>query len=379
MQKVLRINLLARNQALKAERRKNLKKLKEEWSQHDSRRIAIDRAQRGYIKDERRHRREDWVAGPLAPKRDAGKQQELFGTVSGLIAQGPKFPERTRAGPKGNGWDPVGSEGLEGEHKEWEGFGNEGNIVEGDRVCVVQGKEEIVGKIGRVKSINAEAKELTVEGVNLADVQIPEGVPQRERIAFQALELPIPIDSVRLVHRLRDERTGRDRDVIVKLLRGGAPYFQREAYSPLPRHTRYVAGEDIEVPWPQVDIPTYQAFEADTSRFDVESQSFIPSLYDPPLPRSGILDELRDDKYARDREWHDDEYVRLKVLEDARAAWYEQRKLQSPLEQLAEYKLELAQKRAEEVKKQGLPEETLKIILETKQSKPQRRQKTLAA
>ncbi|EXJ81671.1 hypothetical protein A1O1_07736 [Capronia coronata CBS 617.96] len=379
MQKVLRINLLARNQALKSARRKNLKEVKQEWRSHDQRRVAVDRTERGMIKDERRQRREDWLAGPLAPKRDVGKQQELFGTVSGLLAQGATYPERARRGPKGNGWDPVGSEGLEGENKEWEGVGNEGNIVEGDRVCVVYGKQELLGKIGRVKSINADQRVLTVEGLNMADIEIPEGTPQRERRPFTSSELPIPIDSVRLVYRLKDEETGRDRDVIVKLIRGGAPYLQREPYSPLPRHTRYIAGEDIEIPWPEVDAPTYQAFESDTHRFDVEFQSFMPSLYDPPLPRSEILDELRDDKYARDREWHDDEYVRMKVLEDARAAWYQQRKLQSPLEQLAEHKLKLAEKRAEEIKKRGLDEETLRIIMETAQSKAPRRQKPLAA
>ncbi|EXJ77726.1 hypothetical protein A1O3_09955 [Capronia epimyces CBS 606.96] len=346
MQKVLRINLLARNQALKGARRKNLKKLKEEWADHDQRRIAMDKAQRGIIKDERRHRREDWIAGPLAPKRDVGKRQELYATVPGLLAQGAPFPER--------------------------------NIVEGDRVCVIHGKEELIGKIGRVKTVHAEQKLLSIEGLNMADIEIPEGTPTRERVAFQSMELPLPIDSVRLVHRLKDDETGRDRDVIVKLIRGGAPYLQREPYSPLPRHTRYIAGEDVEIPWPEVDTPTYQTFDCDTNRFDVESQSYIPSIYQPPLPRSEILDELRADKYARDREWHDDEYVRMKVLEDARAAWYAQRKLQSPLERLAEHKRKLAEKRIEEIKRQGLSDETMRIISEAQRTKRPRKQTALA-
>lgn len=198
-------------------------------------------------------------------------------------------------------------------------------------------------------------------------------------MAFQSSELPIPIDTVRLVYRLKDEETGRDRDVIVKLLRGGAPYLQREPYSPLPRHTRYIAGEEVEIPWPEVDAPAYQTFESDTTRFEVEFQSYVPSLYDPPLPRSGILDELRNDKYARDREWHDDEYVRLKVLEDARASWYQQRKLQSPLEQLAEHKMKLAEQRAEEIKKRGLDSETMRIIMETQRTKTSPKRRTLAA
>jgi large subunit ribosomal protein L24 len=173
MQKVLRINLLARNQALKAARRKNLKEVKAEWRTHDERQIAVEKAQRGFVKDERRHRREDWIAGLLAPKRNVGEKEKLLGTVEGLFAQGPSFPERARLGPKGNGWDPVGSEGLEGEQKEWEGYGNEGNIVVGDRVCVVHGHENLIGRIGKVKEVSAERRQLTVDGVNMVRTRYP--------------------------------------------------------------------------------------------------------------------------------------------------------------------------------------------------------------
>ncbi len=172
MQKIFRINLLARNQALRATRRKNLEKAKQEWAEHDQRQIAREKAIRGFVKAERRHRREDWIAGPLAPKRDVGEKEKLYGTVDGVLVQGPSFPERARLGPKGNGWDPVGSEGLESEQKEWEGEGNEGNIVVGDRVCVIRGHENIVGRIGTVTDISGERKELTVDGINMVRLDI---------------------------------------------------------------------------------------------------------------------------------------------------------------------------------------------------------------
>lgn len=169
--------------------------------------------------------------------------------------------------------------------------------------------------------------------------------------------------------------------MIVKLLRGGAPYFQRKANSHLPRHTRYIAGEDVVIPWPEDDAKTYQAFSGDTSRLDVEYQTYTPSLYDEPLPQAGILDELRNDKYARDREWHEDEYVRMKILEDARAAWYQQRKLHTPMQELAEQKMQTAEKRAEEIKSQGLTDETIQVILQTQRANGSvaRRKKALAA
>ncbi|KIX05048.1 uncharacterized protein Z518_05920 [Rhinocladiella mackenziei CBS 650.93] len=379
MQKILRINLLSRNQALKATRRKELKKLKQDWSEFEQRRIAVEKTNRESIKTERKHRREDWIAGPLAPKHDVGEKAELYGTVDTSLLQTGKYPEPLRRGPKGNGWDPVGSEGLEEEQKEWEGEGNEGNIVEGDRVCVVYGKEDLIGRIGRVKNVDLEAKELTIERLNMADVEFPKGTPGRDRIKFQGMELPIPISHVRLVHRLTDEETGRDRDVIVQYIRGGAPYFQREAHSPLPRHTRYIAGEDIEIPWPEPEIPSYQAWPSDTSRFEVEHQSFMPSLYYPPLPHPEILNELRNDKYARDREWHEAEYTRMKILEDARAAWYQQRKLQSPKEQLREQRIKDASQKTKEIKERGMSDETIRIIRELQMSKKSRTAKTLAA
>lgn len=180
MQKVLRINLLARNQALKVTRRKNLKQLREEWREHDRHQIAMEKARRDFVKDERRHRREDWVAGPLAPRRNIGEKENLYGTVEGTLAQGPNFPDRALLGPKGNGWDPVGSEGLEGEQREWEGHGNEGNIVGGDRVCVVRGHESIIGRIGKVNEINAQKRQLTIDGVNLVCIQHPSQASPRQ-------------------------------------------------------------------------------------------------------------------------------------------------------------------------------------------------------
>ena len=171
MQKVLRINLLARNQALKNTRRKNLKDLKKEWKNHDQTRIYLENEQNKLIRTERKARREDWAAGPLAPKRDIGTSSGVYGTVNAFLSREPEIPAQVRPGPKGNGWDLVGSEGLEGEDKEWEGEGNEGNIVQGDRVCVVAGKESLIGHIGVVKEVELKRRALKIANFNMVNTR----------------------------------------------------------------------------------------------------------------------------------------------------------------------------------------------------------------
>lgn len=199
-------------------------------------------------------------------------------------------------------------------------------------------------------------------------METPVGTKQRETRPVMAAPLPVPVDTVRLVHKLVDEATGRSRDVIVRHIRYGAPYFQRKPYSPLPRHTRYIAGEEIEIPWPEDDAPTYQAYDGDTIRLDVEAQTFTPSLYTAPL-RPGIMDELRRDKYSPNRKWHEDDYVRMKILEDARARWYTERKVTTPKDELAEEKKRLAAERAAQIKKQGVSDQTWSLIEESLKQK----------
>ena len=201
-----------------------------------------------------------------------------------------------------------------------------------------------------------------------ADIAIPENfVEQRGRLHFTSLELPIPFNDVRLVHRLTNHTTGEDRDVIVKLIRGGAPYMLRDPNSPLPRHTRYIAGEDVEIPWPEVEVYPYQEYEGDTTRYDVESLTWQPSVYDPPIPTGpgshDIFAELyKGEKYKKDRKWHEDEYVRTKVLEDARAEWYKERKIQGPLDTLRDERIRQAGERTEQIKAMGMSEETKMLI-----------------
>lgn len=167
MQKILRINILARNNAAKAARLKQKQTLKKEWRDFDKGQVLANRATSSQIRAERKARREDWMKGDLAPDRNVGTVRGSYGSVEQAQVRGRSLPSDAKRGPKSDGWDIVGREGLPNEHKEWEGEGQEGNIVVGDRVCVVRGRDGVRGKIGVVKEIRSEEGELTVDGLNV--------------------------------------------------------------------------------------------------------------------------------------------------------------------------------------------------------------------
>lgn len=171
---------------------------------------------------------------------------------------------------------------------------------------------------------------------------------------------PIPIDDVRLVfrHKEKDPATGRvirDRDVLVHSIQGDGPYLQREPGSPLPRHTRYIAGSNTEIPWPEVEIHHMGAFPGDTRRLELERRTYTPSVQHDPLPHSSILDELRP-KYRIDRMGHEYDYVARKIVEDARSKWYEDRGIHTPA-------MELLQKMREESNLRAKQRQTAEVAI----------------
>lgn len=190
---------------------------------------------------------------------------------------------------------------------------------------------------------------------------------QQQRSPFVAVPKAISIDDVRLVYRQQkeDPRTGRiirDRDVLVDTIIGDAPYVQREPGSPLPRHTRYVYGSGIEIPWPEVDVPAMRAFPGDTRRLELERRTYTPSVQRDPLPQLSIIDELRP-KYRFDRTAHEFDYVRRKIVEDARSKWYEDRGIDTPRMELQQMMREKSRLRAEDRKGAGVAAR-IQILLE---------------
>ena len=130
MQKVLRRSLLARNQQLKRTRRAD--------KAFHRTRLLRERAFIKNVKAERQNRREDWMLGPLAPKRDVGAKKFEYGLMDPIAHQLPEVPKRDRL--------------------------KRINFAAGDRVCIIRGLGR--GKIGEIKDINVEHQSVFLTGVN---------------------------------------------------------------------------------------------------------------------------------------------------------------------------------------------------------------------
>lgn len=157
--------------------------------------------------------------------------------------------------------------------------------------------------------------------------------------------LPVPIDNIRHVIAMYDPDTKVTKDTIVEHVHTGPPFIERPPWSKLPKFTRYVTGNDLEMPWPMEEPPELEDGELDTLRLQVDEVTWVPSLREPPFP-STVLDELRN-KYSRFRTRHDPEYVREKIIEEYRQQYLESQSLLTPLGELRRI---MAAKSAEEKK-----------------------------
>lgn len=173
-------------------------------------------------------------------------------------------------------------------------------------------------------------------------VQVDQQVPkfarekgEKRRAPYQAVDYPIPIDDVRLVFPMKDDETNEVKDIIIRHMRGGEPIMEREHGVPTPRHTRYIEGLDIELPWPRAEPPDYKAEDSDTLRLSVEEKTYVPSI-NPPFPTS-IIDELRN-PFDRERGRHEQEFIDRKLKEDALEAWKKSRRLLTPQAEFLERK-----------------------------------------
>lgn len=140
MQKVLRRTALAKRQAARRVAKGAGKNRSDDRKIRVQEQSQINTEFRTRIIAARTSRREDWLLGPLAPKRDVGDAKDTYGTI----------------GTRGL----RGVEKAEGEWKDW-------CIEEGDRVVVVENGHRDRGKIGKVREVRARAEACTVEGLNL--------------------------------------------------------------------------------------------------------------------------------------------------------------------------------------------------------------------
>lgn len=153
MQKILRINAQARKQAVKEARlavqKKQKKADKNYWDyQHYAARSLGQRS-----RAEKKARREDWLAGPLAPDRDSGLER---GAIGSLPPQALHVITRPDVKTK--------------HHLS----GNRPNIVTGDRVVVIKGRHQ--GSIGEVVEANKDEGSVTLKGINTVSTPLRPGI-----------------------------------------------------------------------------------------------------------------------------------------------------------------------------------------------------------
>lgn len=132
------------------------------------------------------------------------------------------------------------------------------------------------------------------------------------------------MSAIRLVHKV--ESTDEDgkkvkRDVIIKRLIHKDIFRRKHGVT---TWERVIPGLNIVVPWPSGQArgsgggngkaPPKEDKVADTLRIDVEKKTFIPTLFQPPMPTT-IIDELRN-KYSVFRTRHEPEYIAAKEAEE---------------------------------------------------------------
>jgi large subunit ribosomal protein L24 len=330
MQKVIRRTALAKGQAqrkamiaAKKQKRTDYKEFVKQKQQRESALCQVARR-------ERLNRKDDWLRGPLAAKRDSGAEAGNYGALSPQLLNLPKIPRHLRR--------------------------KYINVVAGERVCIIRGQNK--GKIYEVDSVDAETETVTLRnGIKVicllnrldfvhwnynspflfilqVDQKIPEWVSELYGTGrpYYTLDVPIPLDNVRLVVGLVDSTTGTTRDVLVEHIDAGPPFLEHEVGSTIPKHTRYISGENIEIPWPQANAVQHKDQEQDTLRMEVDVQSWTPSLLSPPF-ESSILDELRN-KFSKYRSRHDPKWVKEKLIEDYRQEYLKSRTLLTPAGEL---------------------------------------------
>ena len=142
MQKLLRRTALAKGQAKRKAKIQEDFEYKQQLKQSNYGKKEVNSERTQAVRDERRRRRQDWELGPLSPYRNGFDRlmSTEFGTWSTKQAQMRSKPDRLQ-------------------RKDW-------MIREGDRVVVLEGHENIKGRIGKVKEVMKEQDMLVVESLN---------------------------------------------------------------------------------------------------------------------------------------------------------------------------------------------------------------------
>ncbi|CAK4027154.1 Hypothetical predicted protein [Lecanosticta acicola] len=298
------------------EKQKRLRDAGEGWGRKQAQ-LQTARRDRGFIRQERRQRKEDWELGPLAPRRDAGDKRTSYGSIS--IYE----------------WIP-GDVDPKKRVKWW-------HIAAGDRVVMLTGRDR--GKIGTVSNVHPEKNALQIRNLNMYDVWMPEWMRSENNDDRHVVPTPghVSLDDVRLVYPLPDPETGIPRDVVIDRLESKFRMASKKDEDE--RGERVIPGTNIMIPWPAKADDRFEDHEIDTPRLKVEEETFRPYLLRPIMPLS-VIDELRN-KYSRFRTRHDYEYIQQKELEDSKTEGRKEliKTMRTPMQELAA--LRAAQKQAQ--------------------------------
>jgi len=142
MQRVIQRTAAARKQAQRKALNNSKKPDPETKRQQFRAQVEYNKALAQQKKDAVKHRREDWLKGPLAPKRDSGLEAFSYGGVSPQLVQPPPLPKHKRR-----------------KHI---------LFAPGDRVCVVNGKEK--GRICEISGVKEEEDMVFLKNTNVVRV-----------------------------------------------------------------------------------------------------------------------------------------------------------------------------------------------------------------
>jgi large subunit ribosomal protein L24 len=203
-----------------------------------------------------------------------------------------------------------------------------------------------------------------------SNIRIPTVLAGEGKPAAVSIELPIPLSGVRLVHPIRDPKTGETKDVIINQIRHAGFFHDRQTGHT--RWTRVVPGLNVTIPWPTKPESKPTDHKVDTLRIDVEERTFVPTLLRPPMPTE-VVDELRN-KYSRFRTRHDPEYIAAKEAEEQA-----QRDRVQLMDSMRTPLQEFHRAERERKKRKGKPRLSLEMLEEIGKAIAKNRERTLNA
>jgi large subunit ribosomal protein L24 len=112
---------------------------------------------------------------------------------------------------------------------------------------------------------------------------------------------------------------------------------------------------NVIIPWPDTPDPEEKVHPVDTPRQDLQEQTFVPTLLNPPMP-ADMINQLRN-QYSRFRTRHEDWYLAQKDAEEA-----EKKKLRQFAKEMRTPQQELGAKIKAEKKARGEPELTEEML-----------------